>query len=126
VAALLKSFADIPNSFRRDLAASGFTIIEPGDGTFDSFSLKHWHLASFLARKQCEIYVPLIHARNPRHGALSRLLIEIRQKDLSVAVVAPLGPLEAILGNWGFTPIRELICDSVEDVWRKPREASNV
>ena len=117
---LTQSFADFPNSFRRDMEADGYTIIEPGDGTLESFSLKHWHMASFLARKGDDIFVPLIHARKPEHGALSRLCIEVHEKGLKLAVIAPLGPLKAILGNWNFVKGRGLICGSVEDIWREP------
>ena len=111
-------FADFPNAFRRDLVAANMTIIEPGDGTFESFNLKNWFMDSFLARKGDKLYVPLIHARHPRHGALGKLCAELWGKGLTIAVIAPMGPLDAILGNWGFEPRRELIGGkTIEEVW---------
>jgi len=115
------SFADFPNQFRRDLAASGFTIIEPNGETFPSFSLRHWFMDSFLARKGDKVYVPLVHARRPQHGAFSKLVHDIEGAGLMMAVIAPLGPMETILANWLYEPKRELICGSVEDVWYSTR-----
>jgi hypothetical protein len=114
------AFANFPNEFRRDLAADGYNIIEADGHTFRSFSLHHWFMASFLARKGDTIYIPLIHAREPRHGAFSKLLHDIHATKLKVAIIAPLGIMEIILANWGYEPKRELICSSVEDVWREP------
>lgn len=112
------SFRDFPNQFRRDLAADGFEIIEADGKTFPSFSLRNWHMTSFVARKGNTVYIPLIHAREPRHGAFSKLVHDIEiGAGLQMAVIAPLGPMEAILGNWCYEPKRELICGSVEDVW---------
>lgn len=115
-------FSNFPNEFRRDLELDGMTIIEPDGKTFASFSLKHWHMQSFLARRGDCIYVPLILARKPQHGALSRLLNEIEGQSLRVAVIAPLGILTTILRNWGFTERREYVCGSIEDVWRGPKK----
>jgi hypothetical protein len=113
-----RGFADFPNQFRRDLADEGFQIIEPDGATFPSFSLHNWFMDSFLARKGERIYVPLVHARKPQHGAFSKLVHDIEvNAGLEMAVIAPLGSMVAILGNWLYEPRRELICGSVEDVW---------
>lgn len=115
-------FANFPNQIRRDLADEGFTIIEPDGRTFRSFSLRHWFMDSFLARKGDTIYIPLIHARKPHHGAFSRLVHDIEvDAGLDIAVIAPLGPMETILANWGYESKREYICGGVEDVWRFPK-----
>lgn len=115
------SFADFPNQFRRDLAADGFSIIEPDGHAFPSFSLRNWFMDSFLARKGERVYVPLIHARKPQHGAFSKLVHDIEvNAGLEMAVIAPLGPMETILANWGYESKRQLICGSIEDVWFAP------
>src|SRR6185312_1049379 len=95
----LKSFADFPNSFRRDMAADGYEIIEPDGRMFQSFSLRNWFMESFLARKGETIYVPLVHARKPQHGSFSRLVCDIEGGGLTLAVIAPLGPMTTILQN---------------------------
>jgi len=113
----LKSFADFPNAFRRDMAAEGYSIIEPDGRVFQSFNLRNWFMDSFVARKGDKVYVPLVHARKPQHGAFSKLVHDIEDAGLTMAVIAPLGPMETILANWLYEPKRELICGSIEDVW---------
>lgn len=119
---LARTFADFPNEFRRDLAGDGFEIIEADGKIFPSFSLHHWFMASFVAKKGNTVYIPLVHARKPQHGSFSKLLHDIRAAGHDVAVITPLGPMEAILGNWGYEERRELICGSVESVWRMPSD----
>ena len=117
----LKSFADFPNSFRRDMAADGYHIIEPDGRTFRSFNLRNWFMDSFLARKGDTIYVPLVHARKPQHGSFSKLIHDIEAASLTVAVIAPLGSMTTILQNWCYESKREWICGSSEEVWRSAR-----
>ena len=116
------SIADLPNVFRRGMRDDGFIIIEPDGKTFPSFSLRHWHMESFLARKFDNVYVPLIHARRPQHGALSKLIHDIEiGAGLQLAVIAPIGSMQTILMNWLYEPHPEMICGGIEQVWRATR-----
>ena len=117
-------FANFPNVFRRELAEDGYLLIEPDGLMFKSFSARHWRLASFLARKDDVVYVPLIHARHRGRGAFRKLVEDIHGEDLVVAVIAPLGDTQAILTHWGSQPQRRLICGTVTDVWELPPTAS--
>ena len=111
-------FAGFPNELRHELASAGMKIVEPGDGTFKSFSLKYWDMCSFLAKKDNKIYIALIRARKPFGGALSRLFNEIYKLEFKIAAIAPIGDMEVILSKWGFEPRKELIGGKhIEEVW---------
>jgi len=55
---------------------------------------------AMLARR---VRLVLLVARQPRTGALKRLVAAIAFAGLEPAVIAPSGDLEAILGRWGWT-----------------------
>lgn len=112
---------DFPNRLRKDMALDGYTLIEPGDGTYKSFTLGNFSPASFLARKGDVVHVPLIAAVTPRRGAFRKLVTDIQADGCDMAVIAPLGAMMEILQHWGYAPKRRLIAGDVTDVWYDAR-----
>lgn len=122
--AQVRARGDFPTVFRADLAASGFEIIEPDGKTYRAFSQRQWSLDSFLARKGGVVYVALVNARHAYRGYFSKLVEEIEEGGAPVAVIMPLGPLEAMVERQGWDQGRMLIGMEAVTVWLKPQKKS--
>lgn len=91
-----------PIAERARYAAMGFAIHNPAP--LPSFlPLTDWHDDSFVAVKDGEAHISLVHAIMPGQGAWTRLLARLREAKLRVVVIAPLPRFEAHLQRIGFS-----------------------
>jgi len=77
-------------------------------GTVSWLPAADWDADTVATQAMLErrVRLVLLVARQPRTGALKRLVAAIAFAGLEPAVIAPSGDLEAILGRWGWTQTR--------------------
>jgi len=74
-------------------------------GSVDWLPAADWHPDTVVTQAMLErrVRLVLLVARQPRTGALKRLVAAIAFAGLEPAVIAPSSDLEAILRRWGWT-----------------------
>jgi hypothetical protein len=95
-------FGDFPQKKRRSWGERGWRIVEPAQQP-SLLPSCDWMPDSFLAVKDGEVLISLIHARNPGNGAWKRLLSNLKAHGIrKVTVVCPLPHMERVLVATGF------------------------
>lgn len=86
----------------RDLEVQrGGKVVMPGAYLPFIFPKDDWD-DCVVSIKDREVRLVLINARNPGHGAFTRLVKHITDFNLTPVVVAPFPHMEAILVHWGW------------------------
>lgn len=123
--AAISSSGSLPEMERERYRRDGWAIFEPNPfNALYAFSDQDWLPSSFLAMKGDDVQISLIAARNPGHGAFSRLLKRLDECGLAVRVVAPLPQMAAILRKKGW--VAEHVGSTFDDrmdIWRPAPKA---
>lgn len=102
---------------------AGYTIVLPGSEPW--FSLDDWDETVVVSRSRREIRLVAILARNPGHGALTRLVYGILSDGLVPVIIAPTLEMRATMKRWNWAPRHVGSGWDHEEQWR-PRKGRSI
>jgi hypothetical protein len=82
------------------------------------FSSEDWEDGAIVSRNGSRLRIVLITAKNPGHGAFTRMLVGMAQAGYRMEIAAPLAELEAMLIKRGWRKQRIGSGDLAQTVWR--------